>query len=63
MFRRLTAVGAAPVSIILFMLFRAYLQPLDAGRLAGENAARAGCVALMRLTYGLADLGFSTGIR
>ena len=63
MLRRLTAVGAAPASIILFMLFLAYLQPLDAGRLVDADAVRTGRFVLMLLPYGLAALGLGIGIR
>ena len=54
--KRLTAVSTAPALIIVFMLFLAHLQPLDAGGLCGGEAARTGRLVLVLLPYGLVAL-------
>ncbi len=63
MFKRLTAVGTAPVLIIIFMLFLVHLQPLDMTRMISDEVARALRLFLDLLPYGLVCLGLGIGIR
>ncbi len=63
MLKRLTMVSAAPVLIILFMLFLVHLQPLDRVGLISAEVARTGRLVLDLLPYGLAVLGLGIGFR
>ena len=63
MFKRLTAVGTAPVLIVIFMLFLVHLQPLDRMGLISAEGARTGRLVLDLLPYGLAVLGLGIGFR
>ncbi len=63
MLKRLTVVSAAPVLIILFMLFLVHLQPLDRVGLISADVARTGRLVLDLLPYGLAALGLGIGLR
>ncbi len=63
MLKRLTAVSAAPLLIIVFMLFLVHLQPLDTGGLFGDEAARTARLVLFLLPYGLAALCLGIGVR
>ncbi|MDJ0988839.1 MAG: GGDEF domain-containing protein [Desulfobacterales bacterium] len=63
MFKRVTAVGTAPVLIIILMLLLAHLQPLDMLRMIGAEGVRTGRIVLDLLPFGLALLGLGIGIR
>ncbi|MDJ0885392.1 MAG: hypothetical protein QNJ48_14595, partial [Desulfobacterales bacterium] len=63
MLKRLTVVSAAPVLIILFMLFLVHLQPLDRMGLISADGVRTGHLVLDLLPYGLAALGLGIGLR
>ena len=63
MLKRLSAIGSAPLLIIVFMLFLVHLQPLDMTRMIGAEVARTARLILNLLPYGLAALGMGIGIR